>query len=53
MEKVVSYFNFAFHIEVKTKSNHKILAFFFNLSKTRNGTMGTRIKKAYICELIS
>ena len=43
MKMVVKYLNFVFHIEVKTKSNYKILNFVFNLSKTGNGTLGTRI----------
>ena len=37
--------NFVFDIEVNTKSNHKIL--YFNLSKTRNGSLGTRIFKPW------
>ena len=43
MKIVANYLNFVFHIEIKTKSNHRILNFFFNLSKTRNGTLGTRV----------
>ena len=36
MKMVVKYLNFFFNNEVKTKS-------FFNLTKIRNGTLGTRI----------
>ena len=43
MKIVPNYLNFVFNIVVKTKSNHKILNFVFNLSKTRNGTLGIRI----------
>ena len=43
MKMIVKYLSFVFHIEVKTKSNYKILNFVFNLSKTGNGTLGTRI----------
>ena len=39
MKVVVSYLNFVFFVE----SKYKILNFFFNLSKTRNGALGTRI----------
>ena len=41
---VVNYLNFVFLIEVKTKSKYRILNSFFNLSKKRNGTLGTRIR---------
>ena len=39
MKIVANYFNFVFHIEVNTKSKHKIL----NFVKTKNGTSDTRI----------
>ena len=38
MKIVVSDFIFVFRIEVETKSEHKILNLFFNLSKTRTDT---------------
>ena len=41
VKMVVNYLNFLFLIEVKAKSN---LISFFNLSKTRNDTLGTGIK---------
>ena len=44
MKIVVNYLNFAFRIEVKTKSKYKTLNFVFQLSKKRNGTLGTRIQ---------
>ena len=43
MKIVVNYLNFVLHIEVKTTSKYKILYFLFNLSKTRNDTLGKRI----------
>ena len=43
MKIVVNYLDFVFHIEVKTKSKYKILNFVFQLSETRNGTLGTWI----------
>ena len=45
MKMLVKYLNFVFHIEVKTKSNYKILNFFFQFmkKKKRNGTLGTQI----------
>ena len=44
MKMTVNYLNFVFRVEVKTKSKDRILNSFFNLSKTRNGTLGTRIQ---------
>ena len=41
VKMIVNYLNFLFLIEVKAKSN---LISFFNLSKTRNDTLGTGIK---------
>ena len=41
MKMVVNYLNFVFLIEVKAKSKYRI--FEFRFSKTRNGTLGTRI----------
>ena len=38
----INYLNFVFHTEVKTESKYKTLNLFFNLSKTRNGTLVTR-----------
>ena len=43
MKIVVSYLNFVFFIEVKAKSNYRILNFVFQFIKARNGTLGTRI----------
>ena len=40
----INYLDFVFRVEVKTKSKDRILNSFFNLSKTRNGTLGTRIQ---------
>ena len=38
MKMLVKYLNFVFHIEVKTKSNYKILNFFFQfMKKKKNG----------------
>ena len=45
MKMVVSYLNFVFFIEVKAKSKHKSVNSFFNLSKKRNGTLGTWIEE--------
>ena len=42
MKIVINYLNFVFHVVVKTISKDKILNFVLNLSKTRNGTLGTR-----------
>ena len=44
MKMTVNYLNFVFRVEVKTKSKDRILNSFLNLSKTRNGTLGTRIQ---------
>ena len=44
MKMVFEYLNFIFHIEVKAKSNYKILNFTFQFIKIRNGTLGTWIK---------
>ena len=44
MKMVVNYLNFVFLIEVKAKSSIGFLNFVFNLCKTRNGTLGTRIQ---------
>ena len=44
MKITVNYLNFVFRVEVKTKSKDRILNSFLNLSKTRNGTLGTRIQ---------
>ena len=40
---LVNYLNFVFHIEVKKNLMINFWISFFNLSKTRNGTLGTRI----------
>ena len=43
MKMVVSYLNFVFFIEVKSKYKYRILNFVFHLSKSQNGTLGTWI----------
>ena len=48
MKMVVKYLNFVFHIEVKSKSNYKILNFVFQFIKTRNGTLVTQIPNSYV-----
>ena len=48
MKMVVKYLNFVFHIEVKIKSNYKILNFVFQLIKTQNGTLVTQILNPYV-----
>ena len=40
---VINYLNFVFLIEVKAKSNYRILNFVFQFIKARNGALGTRI----------
>ena len=47
MKIVINYLNFVFILSVKTKSKYRILNFFFSLSKTRKGTLGTRILVLY------
>ena len=44
---LVSYLNFVFHIEVKIKPIIEFRISFFNLSETRNGTLGTRIREDF------
>ena len=48
MKMVVKYLNFVFHIEVKQNLTIKNRISFFNLSKTRNGTLGTGIINDYV-----
>ena len=48
MKMVVSYLNFVFFIEVKAKTQYRILILFLNLSKNRNGTLCTRIHQ--VCD---
>ena len=40
MKVVVNYFNFVFHIEVKTKSKYKVLNFVFQLIKNSKWYFG-------------
>ena len=40
MKMVVNYLNFVFHIEVKTKSNYKILNFIFQFIKNTKWHFG-------------
>ena len=40
MKMEVNYLNFVFHNEVKVKSSIELWISLFNLSKTRNGTLG-------------
>ena len=40
MKMVVKYLNFVFHIEVKTKSNYKILNFVFQFIKNMKWHFG-------------
>ena len=47
MKVIVHHLNFVFRIEVKSKSGHNFLISFFNLSKTRTGTFGTRVIYEY------
>ena len=48
MKMIVKYLNFVFHIEVKQNLTIKNRISFFNLSKTRNGTLGTEIINDYV-----
>ena len=48
MKMIVTYLNFVFHIEVKQNLTIKNRISFFNLSKTRNGTLGTGIINDYV-----
>ena len=48
MKMIVKYLNFVFHIEVKQNLTIKNRISFFNLSKTRNGTLGTGIINDYV-----
>ena len=44
MKTVANYLNFVFHNVIKTKFSDIFLNFVFQLSKARNGTLGTRIQ---------
>ena len=42
MKNVVNYLNFVFHIEVKEKSEYKLLNVVFQFIKAQNRTLDTR-----------